>query len=100
MFLLDFVKLSVLCRSNGTAGRLPERLACKIERDKKTEIPIVNTDTEAFIVAATAEEAVDRLAALHQRATSALRQALKRYLTERVELDAAQRSLFRYPSCV
>ncbi|AJE22644.1 AMP nucleosidase [Azotobacter chroococcum] len=57
----------------------------------------MNTDSDAFIVAATAEEAVDRLAALHLRATSALRQALKRYLTERVEPDAAQRHLFRYP---
>lgn len=57
----------------------------------------MNIDSEAFITAATAEEAVDRLAALHLRATSALRQALKHYLKERVEPDAEQRSLFRYP---
>ena len=33
---------------------------------------------DAFVVAHTAEEAVDRLAALHQRATGALSQALRR----------------------
>ncbi|WP_185073445.1 AMP nucleosidase [Pseudomonas protegens] len=53
--------------------------------------------TEAFIVVQTAEQAVDRLAALHERATTALSQALKRYLKDRVEPDAEQRALFRYP---
>ena len=53
--------------------------------------------TETFIVVDTPEQAVDRLAELHERATSALSQALKRYLKDRVEPDAAQRSLFRYP---
>ncbi|SDK65272.1 AMP nucleosidase [Pseudomonas indica] len=57
----------------------------------------MNIDSDAFIVAHTPEEAVDRLAALHRRATSALTQALKRYLKERIEPDAAQRALFRYP---
>ncbi|KAF1051840.1 MAG: AMP nucleosidase [Stenotrophomonas maltophilia] len=52
---------------------------------------------DEFIVAHTAHEAVDRLAALHQRATDALSQALKLYLKERVQPDAAQRELFRYP---
>ena len=46
--------------------------------------------TEAFIVVSTAEEAVDRLAALHERATAALSQALKRYLKDRVEPSAEQ----------
>ena len=36
--------------------------------------------TEAFIVVQTAEQAVDRLALLHNRATTALNQALKRIL--------------------
>ena len=53
--------------------------------------------TEAFVVVQTAEEAVDRLAALHERATGALNQALKQYLKDRVEPDAEQRALFRYP---
>jgi AMP nucleosidase len=53
--------------------------------------------TEAFIVVQTAEQAVDRLAELHERATRALSLALKRYLKDRVEPDAEQRSLFRYP---
>jgi len=57
----------------------------------------VNIDSGAFITAATAEEAVDLLAGLHQRAATALHQALKRYLKDRVEPDAGQRSLFRYP---
>lgn len=50
-----------------------------------------------FFVAQTAEEAVDQLAALHERATGALSQALKRYLKERVVPDAEQRAQFRYP---
>ncbi|WP_425299180.1 hypothetical protein, partial [Pseudomonas viridiflava] len=41
--------------------------------------------TEAFIVVQTAEQAVDRLAELHERATTALDSALKRYLKDRVE---------------
>ena len=53
--------------------------------------------TEAFIVVQTAEQAVDRLALLHNRATTALSQALKRYLKDRVEPDAEQRAMFRYP---
>lgn len=53
--------------------------------------------TEAFIVVETAEHAVDRLAELHARATTALSQALKRYLKDRVEPDAAERLTFRYP---
>lgn len=48
--------------------------------------------TEAFIVVQTAEQAVDRLAALHERATTSLSQALKRYLKDRVEPDAEQRA--------
>ncbi len=54
-------------------------------------------DGEAFVTANSAEEAVDRLAELHLRATTALNQALKRYLSSRVEPDASERELFRYP---
>ena len=50
-----------------------------------------------FVIASSPEEAVDRLAALHQQATGALSQALKRYLKERIKPDAAQHSQFRYP---
>ncbi|MFC3608665.1 AMP nucleosidase [Stutzerimonas tarimensis] len=53
--------------------------------------------SEAFVVAQTAEEAVDRLAELYQRATSSLSQALKRYVKDRVEPSEAEYSLFRYP---
>ena len=53
--------------------------------------------TEAFVVVESAEQAVDRLAELHERGTKALSLALKRYLKDRVEPDADQRSLFRYP---
>ncbi|MFV3306455.1 AMP nucleosidase [Pseudomonas sp. NY15181] len=56
----------------------------------------LSTGDECF-VAQTAEEAVDQLAVLHERATGALNQALKRYLKERAVPDAEQRSLFRYP---
>ncbi|WP_372239776.1 AMP nucleosidase [Pseudomonas sp. SCB32] len=56
----------------------------------------LSTGDECF-VAQTAEEAVDQLAVLHERATGALNQALKRYLKERTVPDAEQRSLFRYP---
>ncbi|TBU73391.1 AMP nucleosidase [Pseudomonas daroniae] len=51
----------------------------------------------AFIVVNSAEEAVERLAALHQRATEGLSQALKRYLKDRIRPDAEQHELFRYP---
>ncbi|WP_372239476.1 AMP nucleosidase [Pseudomonas sp. 2FE] len=57
----------------------------------------MTSNTEAFVVAHTAEEAVDRLAALHERATSGLSQALKNYLKDRIKPDASQHSLFRYP---
>ncbi|WP_439859794.1 AMP nucleosidase [Pseudomonas sp. MBLB4136] len=57
----------------------------------------MNPCSEDFVVAQSAEEAVDRLAALHQQATGALSQALKRYLKERVKPDAEQHRQFRYP---
>ena len=50
-----------------------------------------------FIVAATAEEAVDRLADLHRQATGALSVALKRYLKERSQPSEVERASFRYP---
>ena len=53
--------------------------------------------SDDFIVVHTPEEAVDRLAALHQEATGALSQALKRYLKERIRPDASEHCLFRYP---
>ena len=53
--------------------------------------------TQAFVVVDTAEQAVERLAELHERATSALSQALKRYLKDRVEPSAEERAQFRYP---
>ncbi|PJI48603.1 MAG: AMP nucleosidase [Pseudomonas sp.] len=55
------------------------------------------TTGDEFFVAQTAEEAVDRLAVLHERATVALNQALKRYLKDREVPDAQQREQFRYP---
>ncbi|WP_447745541.1 AMP nucleosidase [Pseudomonas nicosulfuronedens] len=55
------------------------------------------TTGDEFFVAQTAEEAVDRLAVLHERATGALNQALKRYLKDREVPDAQQREQFRYP---
>ncbi|HCL51565.1 UNVERIFIED_ORG: AMP nucleosidase [Pseudomonas parafulva] len=54
--------------------------------------------SHAFEVVDTPEQAVDRLAALHEQATGALSQALKRYLKDRTEPDAQQRDLFRYPA--
>lgn len=51
----------------------------------------------AFIVVNSAEESVERLAALHQRATEGLSQALKRYLKDRIRPDAEQHERFRYP---
>ncbi|MBB3102545.1 AMP nucleosidase [Azomonas macrocytogenes] len=53
--------------------------------------------TEAFVAAHSAEQAVNLLAGLHERATTALSQALKRYLAERIEPTSAERNLFRYP---
>jgi len=58
---------------------------------------LVNTASTPFVIVATAEEAVDHLARMHERATSSLNQALKRYLASRSEPDEAERSLFRYP---
>ncbi len=43
-------------------------------------------------------QAVDRLAALHEQATGALSQALKRYLKDRTEPGADERALYRYPA--
>ncbi len=53
--------------------------------------------SDDFVVANSAEEAVDRLAALHLKATSGLSAALKRYLKERIKPDAAVQCQFRYP---
>ncbi|WP_341303749.1 AMP nucleosidase [Pseudomonas sp. TMP25] len=53
--------------------------------------------SDEFVVANSAEEAVDRLAALHLKATSGLSAALKRYLKERIKPDAAVQCQFRYP---
>ncbi|MEB3734786.1 AMP nucleosidase [Halopseudomonas pachastrellae] len=49
-----------------------------------------------FVKVDSAEAAVDRLAALHQQATSALRSALKQYLKDRTS-PGADRCAFRYP---
>ncbi|MFH7457177.1 hypothetical protein RA277_31825, partial [Pseudomonas syringae pv. tagetis] len=51
--------------------------------------------TQAFVVVDTAEQAVERLAELHERATGALSQALKRYLKDRVEPTAEERGPLR-----
>ena len=56
--------------------------------------------TEAFIVVSTAAEAVDRLAALHERATTALSQALKRYLKDRIEPTRKNVLCFVTRNCV
>src|SRR5262249_18707690 len=45
----------------------------------------------------TPEQAVDRLEALHDAATGALRGALERYVARRVPPSAAERRKFRYP---
>ena len=50
-----------------------------------------------FLQVHSAAEAVDRLAALHSQATTALSQALKRYLQNREKPTAAQSREFRYP---
>lgn len=52
---------------------------------------------ENFVVVDSPVAAVDRLAELHARASSALRQALGRYLRERLEPSPQQREQFRYP---
>ncbi|UJJ30307.1 AMP nucleosidase [Halopseudomonas maritima] len=49
-----------------------------------------------FVKVDTPEAAVDRLAALHQQATSALRSALKQYLADRTH-PGADRCAYRYP---
>ncbi|WP_373387261.1 AMP nucleosidase [Pseudomonas alcaligenes] len=50
-----------------------------------------------FVVARTAEEAVERLAELHRQASGALSLALKLYLKERSQPGEDERALFRYP---
>ena len=50
-----------------------------------------------FVVAATAEQAVERLTDLHRQAVDALSQALKHYLKDRTQPGEAQRALFHYP---
>ncbi|MBC3411390.1 AMP nucleosidase [Pseudomonas sp. SWRI51] len=54
--------------------------------------------SQAFEVVTTPEQAVDRLAALHEQATGALSQALKRYLKDRTEPSEDERALYRYPA--
>lgn len=50
-----------------------------------------------FVVVHSPDEAVDRLAALHQQASGALGAALKRYLQTREKPSAEQQRGFRYP---
>lgn len=50
-----------------------------------------------FVVAHSAQEALELLAQLYEHASSALATALKRYLRERSLPDAAERAWFRYP---
>ena len=50
-----------------------------------------------FVIVDTPDDAVERLAALHQQASAALSQALKRYLLNREKPNEEQRRLFRYP---
>ena len=57
----------------------------------------MNPAGDTFRIATSAEAAVDYLAELHARATTALNQALKRYVTSRTEPSLQERSLFRYP---
>nr|WP_181117403.1 AMP nucleosidase [Pseudomonas japonica] len=59
--------------------------------------PPVSTDADAFVTLNTPEQVVDRLAWLHDRATGALSQALKRYLKDRTEPTPEERAQFRYP---
>lgn len=56
-----------------------------------------STETEGFVVAHTPEEAVDRLQMLHADASTALRQALKRYVQDRIGPSEAERKRFFYP---
>ncbi|MEH6491538.1 AMP nucleosidase [Halopseudomonas sp.] len=56
----------------------------------------MNPCPDDFVVVTSPEEAVDRLAALHQEATSALREALKQYMADRTRPPAG-RCAFRYP---
>ncbi|PVZ15673.1 AMP nucleosidase [Pseudomonas sp. URIL14HWK12:I9] len=62
-----------------------------------TRINTVSDTIDDFIRVNTPEEAVEHLAALHEHATGALNQALKRYLKDRTEPTAEQRLQFRYP---
>ena len=57
----------------------------------------MNLCSDDFVVAATAEEAVDRLAVLHAGSCAALSQAIRHYLKTRERPTEAQRSEFRYP---
>lgn len=57
----------------------------------------MNPAGDTFRIATSAEAAVDYLAELHERATAALNQALKRYVASRTEPSAQERNLFRYP---
>jgi len=59
-------------------------------------MPMAIADT-AFVIVHTPDEAIDRLAALHQQASSALAQALKRYLLNREKPGEEQQRSFRYP---
>tara|TARA_R110002096_G_scaffold289641_1_gene483870 strand:+ start:23944 stop:25416 length:1473 start_codon:yes stop_codon:yes gene_type:complete len=56
----------------------------------------MNSCPDDFVVVSSPEEAVDRLAALYQQATSALREALKKYLADRTH-PSESRCAFRYP---
>lgn len=57
----------------------------------------MTVDTDSFVVVGSPEEAVDRLAALHEAATGALAVALRHYLATREEPSAEAYSRFRYP---
>ena len=50
-----------------------------------------------FVTVTTPNEAIDRLALLYERASQALRGALRRYLDNRQQPGEAERALFRYP---
>jgi len=56
-----------------------------------------HTPSDGFEVVSSPEQAVERLTALHRRATEALRQALQSYLRDRSLPTAEQRALFHYP---
>ncbi|HCP54082.1 MULTISPECIES: AMP nucleosidase [Pseudomonas] len=53
--------------------------------------------SDDFIIVSSPEEAVDRLAELHQQATHGLSRALKAYLKDRVKPDAENHCQYRYP---